>query len=204
MIVIIDYGVGNLGSHINIIKRHGYKDPVISSDPAVVADASKLILSGVGSFDKGMSNIEERGLLEVLNRKVLEEKTPFLGICLGMQLLSEGSEEGQKKGLGWIPGRVKKFVQANGKYKVPHMGWNRVALKNDSPLFESLSEEEARFYFVHSYYLECSNEEDVVAQTWYINDFVSAVQRGNVYGTQFHPEKSHLFGLQLYKNFLSV
>jgi glutamine amidotransferase len=205
MIVIIDYGMGNLGSIQNMLKKIGAQ-AVISSDIQAVERADKLILPGVGAFDTGMKQLEELGLIDVLNDKVLNRKTPTLGVCLGMQLLMQGSEEGVRPGLGWIDGETIRFrfdpKQTN--LKIPHMGWNTVTIIRDGTLFKGLNQEEARFYFVHSYHVVCNREEDILARSFYGYDFASAVQRGNIMGTQFHPEKSHKFGMKIYENFVEL
>ncbi len=202
MIVIVDYGMGNIGSILNMLKKIGHK-AVISSDPGAILDAEKLILPGVGSFDTGMRHLHDSKLLDALNEKALNLKTPILGICLGMQLLTEGSEEGDLPGLGWIPGETIKFrfEGDNAKLKVPHMGWNGVTPASRETLFYNLEDPETRFYFVHSYRVVCRNPEDALATTRYGVEFHSSVQRGNIMGTQFHPEKSHKFGMQLLRNF---
>jgi glutamine amidotransferase len=205
MIVIIDYGMGNLGSIQNMLKKIGAQ-AVISSDIQAVERADKLILPGVGAFDTGMKQLEELGLIDVLNDKVLNRKTPTLGVCLGMQLLMQGSEEGVRPGLGWIDGETIRFRfdPKRTNLKIPHMGWNTVAIIRDGALFKGLDQEEARFYFVHSYHVVCNREEDILARSFYGYDFASAVQRGNIMGTQFHPEKSHKFGMKIYENFVEL
>lgn len=202
MIVIIDYGMGNLGSIQNMLKKIG-AEAAISSDLEEIARASKLILPGVGAFDNGMRMLEERGLRKVLDRKVLVEGTPVLGICLGMQLFCTGSEEGSLPGLGWIDAETVRFHfgDAHTQLKIPHMGWNTVRVVKESPLFRDANGEQ-RFYFVHSYHVVCRDRRDVLTETSYGFDFTSAVQRGNIMGVQFHPEKSHRFGLNLLKNFV--
>lgn len=201
MIVIVDYGMGNLNSILNLLKKIRV-NALISSDPAVVRDAPKLILPGVGAFDSGMKNIRERGLEDVLETKVREEKTPILGICLGMHLFAKKSEEGGEQGLGWIDSEAVKFIPRSGekKLRVPHMGWNTIEVERGHPIFSGLMEE-ARFYFVHSYYIRCADPRDSLAKTDYGGLFTSAVHRGNILGVQFHPEKSHKFGMQLLGNF---
>jgi len=202
--IIVDYNVGNIGSIVNMFKKIGVKAR-LSSDKSEILAADKLLLPGVGSFDHGMKSLYQSGLIDVLNRKVLEDKTPILGICLGMQLLLSGSDEGSEPGLGWIKGRVKRFdfSKLPEKLKIPHMGWNVVYPKNNQCLFKYF-DEEARFYFVHSYYVECEDSRDSLATTLYGDIFTSAVGRENVYGAQFHPEKSHRFGMQLLKNFVEL
>ena len=200
MLVIIDYGIGNLGSILNMLKRIKVQAK-ISSDPEEIKTAEKLILPGVGAFDTAMNALNKSGLIPLLNKKVLEDKTPVLGICLGMQLLATGSEEGKLKGLGWLDAKTMKFkFDPNEKLKVPHMGWNRIKIIKEKPLLKDMPKN-ARFYFVHSYYVKCANSKDVAATTNYGTDFASIVQKGNIYGAQFHPEKSHRFGMKLLENF---
>jgi len=199
MITIINYGMGNLGSIVNMLKRIGVQAQV-TEDVAQIERAEKLILPGVGAFDAAMERIGSiPGLREVLDYKVLEEGIPLLGICLGMQLLTEGSEEGKLPGLGYIPGCTLHFPSDMG-LKIPHMGWNHIHICNDSPLVHDLPEE-PRFYFVHSYYVQCANPEHVVCTTDYGITFHSVIQKDHVYGAQFHPEKSHKFGMRLLENF---
>jgi glutamine amidotransferase len=203
MITIIDYNTGNLGSIQNILKRIG-EDSVITSDKAIVAGASKLILPGVGSFDTGMRNLLELDLVDTLNRKVLEEKIPVLGICLGMQLLSKGSQEGALHGLGWINAETVRFNFIDTiEYKIPHMGWNFVRQHKESKLFTDMYQE-ARFYFVHSFFFRANEPADILTSTTYEIEFTSAIEKGNVLGVQFHPEKSHKFGMRLLKNFVDL
>ena len=198
MTVIIDYGLGNLGSIANMIKKVGHKC-IITSELEEIKKASKLILPGVGSFDNGMKSLKELGMIEVLNQKILIEKTPILGICLGMQLMTQSSEEGKLSGLGWIDAKTKKFV--SDTHKIPHMGWNIIKHQKESKLFDECKSEK-RFYFVHSYCVSCNNQEDILANTNYTQDFVSSFEKENIIGVQFHPEKSHKFGMQLLKNFV--
>lgn len=204
MVHIIDYGMGNLGSIKNMLKRIGF-DSKITSDTDEIANAKKLLLPGVGAFDAAMKRINESGIREVLDKKVVQEGTPILGICLGMQLLTNGSEEGKLRGLGWIPGKAIKFRQntEGDKIRIPHMGWNLVKEVNANPLIESLPNE-SRFYFVHSFMVHVENEEDRIMQTNYGVDFDSVIAKNNVYGAQFHPEKSHKFGMNLLKNFMEL
>lgn len=198
MIIVIDYGMGNLGSIANMIKKVGYKC-IITSDLEEIKKATKLILPGVGSFDNGMKNLEKLGMIEVLNQKVLVEKTPILGICLGMQLMTKNSEEGNLLGLGWIDAQTKKFV--SDTLKIPHMGWNIIKHQKESKLFDELKNEK-RFYFVHSYCVSCNQEIDILTNTNYTQDFVSSFEKENIIGVQYHPEKSHKFGMSLIKNFV--
>lgn len=200
-IIIVDYGMGNLGSVCNMFKRVGAR-AVATSDLAVIAGAEKLILPGVGAFDAAMVRIKDGPLREVLDRKALIEKIPVFGICLGMQLLTRGSEEGKLAGLGWVAADTKRFPAAAG-LKVPHMGWNVVAPHTPSALTRDLPAE-SRFYFVHSYYVQADDDADCVLKADYGVRFDAALQHGNIYGAQFHAEKSHKFGMQLFKNFAEL
>lgn len=203
MITIIDYGMGNLGSIANMFKKIGVTS-CITNNAEQIASAEKILLPGVGAFDTAMRRINESGLLNVLNRKALEEKIPILGICLGMQLLTNSSEEGELAGLGWIPARTLAFKGRieTPPYKVPHMGWNVVRKHTQSPLTEGFEKfDEIRFYFVHSYQVQCESESNSILRTTYGITFDSAIQKENIYGAQFHPEKSHKFGMKLLENF---
>jgi imidazole glycerol-phosphate synthase subunit HisH len=204
MIVIIDYGMGNLGSILNMLKKIGALAKV-SSDAQEIDQADKLILPGVGAFDTGMHRLAELNLIDLLNDKVLSRKTPTLGVCLGMQLLTKRSEEGVLPGLGWIDGETIHFrfdpKQAN--LKIPHMGWNTITIRRGGNLFEELNGE-SRFYFAHSYHVVCNQPEDILTTTNYGYECVSALQRENIMGAQFHPEKSHKFGMKLLKNFAEL
>jgi glutamine amidotransferase len=203
VISVIDYGVANLGSMLNMLRKIGVKAQA-ASEPADLKSAEKIILPGVGAFDHGVEALTERGLTESLKQKVLAESVPLLGICLGMQLLGNSSEEGELPGLGLIDARCERFRFPQGEQlKVPHMGWNLLASKCTNPLLDSL-DENARFYFVHSYHLVCANPDDVLAHSTYGIDFTSMVNCGNVWGTQFHPEKSHRFGMTLLRNFVGL
>lgn len=200
-IVIIDYGMGNLRSVFNKFRRMGYASE-ISSDPVVIRKADKLVLPGVGHFTKGMRNLEESGIIEVLNDKVLHEKTPIFGICLGMQLFSEYSEEGDCQGLGWIKAKTVRFrINDKIKYKIPHIGWNTVNVINKTGIDDFLGDDDF-FYFVHSYHVQCTYNTDVWMTSWYENEFTSAIKKNNIFGTQFHPEKSHDSGFKLLKKFI--
>jgi imidazole glycerol-phosphate synthase subunit HisH len=201
MIVVVDYGMGNVGSIANMLRKVG-AEAGISADHVVIESAGKLILPGVGAFDQGMQNLTDRGLIPLLRRKVLEEGTPVLGVCLGMQLLARGSEEGRCPGLGWLDAVAVRFRPTAGdtRLKVPHMGWNTIMVQRPHPLLSGL-EQDARFYFVHSYHVVCHDPGVVLSRTGYGVDFVSAVARDNIVGVQFHPEKSHRFGMQVYRNF---
>lgn len=205
MITIIDYGMGNLGSIKNMFKYIGVES-VIENDPDKIKNASKILLPGVGSFDTAMQKINENGLKEVLNEKALKEQVPVLGICLGMQLLTDSSEEGILGGLGWIGAKALSFKgRIDTKYKIPHMGWNVVTQSNDSLLTASFETfEETRFYFVHSYFVQVDQQKHSILKTHYGLDFDSAIQKENIYGAQFHPEKSHKFGMKLFENFARI
>jgi glutamine amidotransferase len=202
MITIVDYEMGNLGSIQNMFRYIGVESK-IESDPDRIKDASKILLPGVGSFDMAINKIREKGLDEVLNEKALKEQIPVLGICLGMQLLTERSEEGELDGLGWIPSKTMRFKnRIDSKLKVPHMGWNIVTAREKNPLIQGFDKfDEARFYFVHSYFVKVNNEENSILKTEYGLEFDSAISKDNIFGTQFHPEKSHKFGMKLFENF---
>lgn len=203
MITIIDYGMGNLGSISNMFKRIGVESE-ISDDKQKIAAASKILLPGVGAFDAAMERINAGGFRELLDKKALEEKVPVLGICLGMQLLTYSSEEGKLPGLGWIPAKTTRFsFDKNSGLKVPHMGWNVVVKKHDSPLISDLPSE-PRFYFVHSYYVTAEDERHVLTTTTHGVEFNSIIQKENIFGAQFHPEKSHKFGMKLLQNFAAL
>lgn len=200
-IVIVDYGMGNLGSVLNMLKRIG-APAYISDSAAEVAQARKIILPGVGAFGEAMRCINDSGLRPVLDEKALVERVPILGICLGMQLLVDGSEEGNEPGLGWISGQVRRFPKHSG-LKVPHMGWNLVSPAGEDPLTRDLGED-PRFYFVHSYYVAAHRPEDRLLRTSYGVEFDAGIRSGNIWGVQFHPEKSHRFGKQLLKSFAEI
>ena len=202
MVLILDIGIGNVGSVANMIKRCG-REVVISKEWRDIKQADTLILPGVGHFDKGMEKIHKSGLKEILDEQVLERKKKILGICLGMQLMLKGSEEGHCEGLKWIDGYCKKFVFEEGLYKVPHMGWNLVIFRENT-VYSSLNEE-AQFYFVHSYYAQCVHAEEILGITKYGDkEFVSAFLKDKIMGVQFHPEKSHIFGMRLLEKFLKA
>ena len=202
MIVIVDYGLGNLGSIKNMLQFIGF-DAEISGDKEQISVASKLILPGVGSFDQGMTTLHLRGLVPLLNQRVLVERVPILGICLGMQLFGTKSEEGSLSGLSWIDLESKKFNSTDYKtFPVPHLGWDYVSSVQESKLLRGF-DEETRFYFAHSYYVKCNNRNNVVLEADYIHKFDAAVQKDHIACVQFHPEKSHRFGMQLLTNFIS-
>lgn len=202
MVTIVNYGVGNLGSIQNMLKRIGATSR-ISSVASEILDSDKLILPGVGAFDTCAQKLTESGLIGALNKKVIEQGTPVLGVCVGLQLLTNGSEEGKLPGLGWVKGRIVKFKPElfSNDLKVPHMGWSEVLLKKESKLFAGMFEE-PRFYFVHSYHPEVEDPTDVLLTANYGYEFVAGVERANISGVQFHPEKSHKFGMKLLENFV--
>ena len=203
-ITIIDYEVGNKKSIQNLITRIGYSSN-ISSNHAQINRADKLILPGVGSFSYGIKNLIKNNLVDILRTKVLIDKTPILGICLGMQLFSDWSEEGDTAGLGWIPGDTIKFKNSdiNSRHKIPHIGWNSLNIINSNSIMQNI-DKNSLFYFAHSYHFKCSDKNCIVSTTQYSEKFVSSVQRENIFGTQFHPEKSHKFGIQILKNFIEL
>lgn len=203
MITVIDCDMGNVRSVLNMLKKIGCQAR-ITSDLAEIRAATALILPGVGSFDHGMFNLAEKGMIPVLREKVLAGGTPFLGICLGMQLLTKQSEEGSREGLGWVEASTVRFVfpELQPRPPVPHMGWNTVVPGAGEGLFRGL-EGAPRFYFVHSYHVSCERDDLVIGTTGYGRPFVSALRKGNIVGTQFHPEKSHRFGMTLLRNFVA-
>ena len=204
MIKVLDYGMGNTASMLNMLRKAGGQAELCAI-PSELNSATAIILPGVGSFDNAMTKLENYGFLEALRSKVIKEKTPFLGVCLGMQLLFEKSEEGKLHGLKWVEGNVKRFdfsdIQFKERLKAPHMGWNVVTPKTHEGLFSGL-ENEARFYFIHSYHVNCSNPLDILATANYGYEFTCSVRHHNIWCVQFHHEKSHQFGIQFFKNFL--
>ncbi len=204
MITILDYGSGNLNAIKNIYERLNIHFEFANTKEQV-EKADHIILPGVGAFDETISTLQDKGFIEVLNKKVFDNKVPILGICVGMQMLAESSEEGTLNGLGWIHGKVKKFDKniISGKPKIPHLGWNSIEITRNCTLFNNI-DPAVGFYFVHSYYYDCTDEKNVICKTQYGNVFHSAVNRDNIYGVQFHPEKSHDNGIQLLKNFANL
>jgi glutamine amidotransferase len=200
-IIIIDYKIGNIGSVVNMIKKSGGV-PIVSSDANTILSAKKLLLPGVGSFDAGMRSLKDSGLDKIICNAV-SLNIPLLGICLGMQLLLSTSEEGISNGLNLVEGSVCKFISDDKYKKVPHMSWNTLDIKKNNKLLNCL-DHDSRFYFVHSYYVKCVNNDEVLATTKYINQFVSVFNKANIYGAQFHPEKSHKYGMRLFQNFLTL
>ena len=202
-VLIPDLGIGNLPSIIRMAERVGASCSV-TRDPGELAGADKIIFAGVGAFDHGMTALNDGGWREALETAAIERKVPLIGICLGMQILCKTSEEGKLPGLGWIDADVLRFRQdPAGSLRIPHMGWNTLRICRENPLI-SPTEEEQRFYFVHSYRVVCRQREDVIAVADYGGEFVAAFQKGNIFGVQFHPEKSHRFGMALLKRFLEL
>ncbi len=204
MLTIIDYQVGNLASIQNMLNRIGYADATITSDIEVIRHADKIILPGVGHFDYGMEQLRKANFWEVLNQKATVEQVPILGICLGAQLLLQNSEEGKLPGLGWIEGKSRRFNEnaLPPSFKIPHMGWSEVRILKESKLLKGLSSEQ-RFYFVHSYHMECHNPNHHLLESEYGYPFIAAVEKENIIGVQFHPEKSHKYGMAILKNFVT-
>ncbi len=201
MVCIIDYGLGNIGSLINMFKYIN-QEVIVSSDQSKILNASHLILPGVGTFDTGMKNLQKNNLTATLNNAVIKNKIPILGICLGAQLMLESSEEGIEKGLNWVDGNVVKFNTNEKNIKIPHMGWNNVKFEKNHWLFSDMPDENPRFYFVHSYHFNIFKPNQIAGETSYGINFASGFVKENIVGVQFHPEKSHLFGMQLLRNFI--
>lgn len=203
MIHVIDYGAGNLGSILNMIKRIGGKATIVSNSRDLV-NATKIILPGVGHFDFGMRQLNKSGMVDLLHEKVLYEKIPILGICLGAQMMCKGSEEGSMAGLSWFDAEVNKFNFENSdNLRIPHMGWSYVKQMKKSDLSENLPKD-PRFYFVHSYHMVAKDERDVLFKTNYGYDFASGLQNENRFACQFHPEKSHKYGIKMFENFAAI
>lgn len=203
MIAIIDYGMGNIASIRNMLSVVG-SEATVTADPRVVSGADKLILPGVGAFDAGMRNLASSGLIAAIEHAVAARRVPILGICLGMQLMCKSSTEGGLPGLGWIEASIIRFRHsADSGYKVPHMGWNAVSVAKQNPLLPA-TQNEHRFYFVHSYHAVCDRPADVLATAHHGYEFHAAFSRDNILGVQFHPEKSHRFGRELIKNFVEL
>lgn len=202
MITIIDYNLGNSKSIQNMFRKIGVES-VISNGLDDIRKSKGLILPGVGAFDKGMANLKDLDLLQVINDEVLIKKKPILGICLGMQLMTLGSEEGVVEGLGWINARTIRFKFNDKNFKVPHMGWSEIETSKTSSLFSNFIDP-PRFYHVHSFHVVCNTNQDVAATAEYGFKFTTSFCKENIYGVQFHPEKSHKFGMQLLKNFSDI
>lgn len=203
MVAIINYGVGNLTSILNMHMRLGIQ-AMITGDAEEIRRADKLLIPGVGHFDKCMQNFNASGLRPLIERRVLEEGTPVLGICVGAQMMTRSSEEGQEKGLGWVDADTIKFrIPAGSGLKVPHMGWADIEVVKPSPLLADMPEE-PRFYFAHSYHFKFDSEEAVIATVDYAYKYPCAFSRNNMYAAQFHPEKSHKYGMKLITNFSSL
>ena len=202
-IVIVDYGMGNLNSILKVMNR--IKAPcVVSSAPNVIRNSQKIILPGVGHFQKAMSNLRELNLIEVLNEAALQQQKPILGICLGMQLMTRHSAEGNCAGLGWFDAELVKFRAFDVlKYKIPHMGWNQISIQKKSALMTDIPDL-SEFYFVHSYHLSVADAADILNETEYEERFPSAIEKNNLFGVQYHPEKSHDVGVQLLRNFVNL
>lgn len=206
MVGIINYGVGNISAFVNIFKELNIPLKIVSNKEHLLG-VSKIILPGVGHFDYAMSKLEESGMKEVIDEMVVSKKVPVIGICVGMQMMANRSDEGTLKGLGWIDAEVRRFDQ-NQKVNsidlpLPHMGWNDVSPVGDSLIFSNLGDK-SKFYFLHSYYFVCNNNSDEIAKSEYGIPFTCAANHENIYGIQFHPEKSHKYGIQLLKNFAEL
>lgn len=204
MITIINYGLGNVQAFANLYKRLNIPASIASS-AADLEGATRLILPGVGAFDHAMELFDGSGMRETVDDLVLGRRMPVLGVCVGMQILAGGSDEGKLSGLGWIDGRVRRFDESKlpRPARLPHMGWNDVVPRSGAKLFSGL-EQDSRFYFLHSYYFDCASNDNVLATSEYGMSFGCAVHSNNIYGVQFHPEKSHAYGMRLLKNFAEL
>ena len=202
MIVIINYGMGNINSIYHKLQKHT-DNIIVTNDKVEIEKANKIILPGVGHFAKGMENIRSLGLIDILNNKVLRENTPIFGICLGMQLMTEGSEEGNAKGLGWIKGNTKlfKFDGINTDLPVPNVGWREINIIIKNEKYSKGIRSDDKFYFTHSYYINCEDKNDISSTSYYGFEFVASIKKNNIIGTQFHPEKSHIRGFDILKRF---
>ncbi len=202
MIKIIDYGVGNIKAFVNLYKRLGIEIEIASNEKSL-SNASKLILPGVGHFDYAMDKFSESGMMNTVNNLVVNEKVPVLGICVGMQIMARSSDEGSKKGLGWINANVKKIDTNKNNLRLPHMGWNNIIINKNDSILKNL-DNDSRFYFLHSYFFNCKNEQNIIAFSNYGLNFPSIIRQDNIIGIQCHPEKSHEFGEQILKNFFDL
>ena len=202
-VIIIDHGLANIYSVVNILKHLNFYPRVIQNAEDL-KEGDKIILPGIGSAAAVWNNLNQKGFIEPLKELVEIQRKPILGICVGMQLMTEGSEEGDSPGFGWVKGRCRRFrsLETN-PIKIPHMSWNEVFPKPDKRLF-GRSTESQKFYFVHSFYVECTKKDDVSATCYYGHEFVAAIEKENIFGVQFHPEKSHIYGMQLLQNFLTT
>lgn len=202
MITVIDYGLGNLSAFVNVYKRLNI-DVQFASTVSDLKKASKLILPGVGTFDQAMNKLNSSGLRNYLDELVIKKKIPIIGICVGMQIMALKSDEGVLPGLGWINGKVNRLILNNKNLPLPHMGWNDIKIQKKSPLIDNLDNYK-RFYFLHSYYFQCQNLDDVIANINYGFDFPCIINHENIFGIQCHPEKSHYNGMNLLKNFAGL
>jgi glutamine amidotransferase len=202
MVVIPNLSIGNFASVLRMIQKAGGEARLVDS-PSDLRNADKIILAGIGAFDNGMTSLRDGGWTDALNQAAIERKVPVLGICLGMQLMLQNSEEGNMPGLGWVEGEVRRLrPPPESGLKVPHMGWNTVKVMKENELFPP--DDDQRFYFVHSYYADCADQDAVVATSRHGSPFTAALKKENIYGVQFHPEKSHRFGMAILRNFLAI
>lgn len=202
MILVIDYDMGNIGSVKNMLHRLGC-DVMVSNRPADIAESDKLVLPGVGAFDQGVHNLKRLGLFDLIREEVIIHQKPIMGVCLGMQLLGRKSEEGDSEGLGLLEFDSVRFT-LDRSYRVPHMGWSSVSIDKNDIIVSNMFDSEQRFYFVHSYHAVCDNADDILMTCEYGYKFVAAVSNEHIYGFQFHPEKSHRYGMQLFNNYVKV